>query len=84
MLKPCHPQWLQAYPVSQALNNSRNECKELIKPLPSSLFDFEVGDKFKGYSQPLSRLVPAIGLGHNFSSDKQGFACLLPPVPSNR
>ena len=50
MLKPCHPQWLQAYPVSQALNNSRNEGKELIKPLPSSLFDFEVGDKFKGYS----------------------------------
>ena len=50
LLKPCHSQWLQAYPVSPAVNNSRNEGEDLIKPLPSSLFDFEVGDKFKGYA----------------------------------
>jgi putative SOS response-associated peptidase YedK len=49
-LKPCPSQWLQAYPVSQAVNNSRNEGEDLIKPLPASLFDYEVGDNFKGYA----------------------------------
>jgi putative SOS response-associated peptidase YedK len=48
-LKPCPSKWLQAYPVSQAVNNSRNEGAELIKPLPASLFDYDVGDQFKGY-----------------------------------
>ncbi len=50
LLKPYPSQWPQAYPVSPAVNNSRNEGEDLIKPLPSSLFDFEVGDKFKGYA----------------------------------
>jgi len=49
-LKPCPSQWLQAYPVSPAVNNSRNEGEALIKPLPASLFDYEVGDNFKGYA----------------------------------
>jgi putative SOS response-associated peptidase YedK len=33
-LKPCPSQWLQAYPVSHAVNNSRNDSEELIRPLP--------------------------------------------------
>ena len=34
LLKPCPSQWLQAYPVSPAVNNSRNDSEELIWPLP--------------------------------------------------
>ena len=50
LLKPCPSQWLQAYPVSPAVNNSRNEGEGLIKPLPALLSDYEVGDNFKGYA----------------------------------
>jgi len=60
------------------MNNSCNKGAELIKPLPASLFDYDVGDKFKGYAERLSRLVRALALGHNCPPDKQGFACLSP------
>ena len=33
LLKPCPSQWLQAYPVSQAVNSSRNEGEALASPL---------------------------------------------------
>ena len=59
LLKPCPASWLQAYPVSQAVNNSRNGGAGLIRPLPASLFDGEVGDTFKGL-----RLVCQIARQH--------------------
>ena len=50
LLQPCPPQWLQAHPVSPAVNNSRNEGEGLCKPLPQAQFDFAMSDQFKGYA----------------------------------
>ncbi|CAG0969884.1 partial SOS response-associated protein YedK, partial [Gammaproteobacteria bacterium] len=34
LLKPCPSEWLQAYPVSTAVNNIRNDSEQLIRPVP--------------------------------------------------
>lgn len=36
LLKPCPSEWLQAYPVSTAVNNVRNDSERLIRPVPLS------------------------------------------------
>ncbi len=39
LLKPCPPEWLEAYEVSTAVNSPRNNSKELLNPLTGEIHD---------------------------------------------